>query len=330
MVVPPGRDGNRDCYRQTMRLALALLALIGSASAPLGSASAPLGGGAAAPALAAEGRTSLTVLTLNVLHGGPWSGFAGDGQQLERRMELIAEGIGALRPDVIALQEAAMSRRLGNVPERLARRLGLYHVYAPATTRVFGDGILSRLVIGALGFREGPAILSRFPILEWDVAGLPRCEHVLDPRVLLRARLGTPWGPIDVFSTHTSRDDCQARRVAALVGQRRNGLPSILMGDFNFGETSPAIRAMTEEAGFIDVYRHANPGALGATGMQRIDAPQPMARRRIDYIFLVPGLEVRGDVLGSRVVLDAPHRLPDGRALWPSDHHGVLAELALD
>ena len=27
-----------------------------------------------------------------------------------------------------------------------------------------GDGLLSRLVIGALGFHEGPAILSRFPI----------------------------------------------------------------------------------------------------------------------------------------------------------------------
>jgi endonuclease/exonuclease/phosphatase family metal-dependent hydrolase len=317
MVVPPGAMVAGTVTIVVMRLAVAfsLLAYLGSV--------------ACAPALAADGRASLTVLSLNVLHGGPWTGFAGDGQQLERRMDLIAEEIVALRPDVIALQEAAVSRRLGNVPERLARRLGLHHVYAPATTRVFGDGILSRLVIRALGFHEGPAILSRFPIAEWDVSGLPRCEHMLDPRVLLRARLDTPWGAIDVFSTHTSRDDCQARRVTALVGQRRNGLPSVLMGDFNLGESSPAIRAMTEEAGFVDVYRHANPDALGPTARQPIDAPQPMARRRIDYIFLVPGLEVRGDVLRSRVVLDAPHRLPDGRTLWPSDHYGVIAELAL-
>lgn len=298
-----------------MRLALALLTL--------------LVGTTCAPVRAADGQASLIVLSLNVLHGGPWSGFAGDGQQLGRRMDLIADELAALRPDVVALQEVAVSRRLGNVPERLARRLGLYYVYAPATTRIFGDGVLSRLVIGGLGFREGPAILSRFPIVEWDVSGLPRCEHVLDPRVLLRARLDTPWGPIDVFSTHISRDECQARRVTALVGQRRNGLPSILMGDFNLGETSPAIRAMTEETGFVDVYRRANPGVLGATARQPIDAAEPMARRRIDYIFLVPGLEVRGRVLRSRVVLDAPHRLADGRTLWPSDHYGVLAELAL-
>jgi endonuclease/exonuclease/phosphatase family metal-dependent hydrolase len=282
-----------------------------------------------APAAASDARASLTVLSHNVLHGGPWSGFAGDGQRLTRRVDLIADGLAALRPDVIALQEAAVSRRLGDVPEGLARRLSYHHVYAPATRYVFGDGVLSRLVVGALGFREGPAILSRFPILESEVYKLPRCQRALDPRVLLRARLDTPWGPIDVFSTHISRDDCQARRVAALVADRRNGLPSILMGDFNAIESSPAIRAMTEEAGFIDAFRRTNPDLAGATVWQRIDAPWAMARRRVDYIFLVPGLQSHGDVAASRVVLDAPRRFPDGTTLWPSDHYGVLAELVV-
>src|SRR5437899_12776880 len=85
------------------------------------------------PATASDERAPLTVLTHNVLHGGPWSGFAGDGERLERRMDLVGDELAALRPDVVALQEAAVSRRLGNVPERLARRLGYYHVHAPAT-----------------------------------------------------------------------------------------------------------------------------------------------------------------------------------------------------
>lgn len=280
-----------------------------------------------APANAADERAVLTVLSHNVLHGGPWSGFAGDGQRLEHRMALIADALASLRPDVIALQEAAVSRRLGDVTARLARRLGYHHVHAPATPYVFGEGILSRLVVGALGFREGPAILSRFPILESEVYELPRCQNRLDPRVLLRARLDTPWGPIDVFSAHIWRDECQARRVAALVAASRNGLPSVLMGDFNAVESSPAILAMTGEAGFIDAYRRANPDARGATVWQRIDAPQSTARRRIDYIFLVPGLAFPGAVAASRVVLDTPHRLADGTTLWPSDHYGVLAEL---
>jgi endonuclease/exonuclease/phosphatase family metal-dependent hydrolase len=284
---------------------------------------------AGAPAAASDRSAVLTVLSHNVLHGGPWSGFAGDGQRLGRRVALIADELAALRPDVVALQEAAVSRRLGNVPWRLARRLGYYYVHAPATRYVFGDGILSRLVVGALGFREGPAILSRFPIAESEVYELPRCQRRLDPRVLLRARLDTPWGPIDVFSTHISRDDCQARHVTSLVAQRRNGLPSVLMGDFNAVESLPVMRAMTEEAGFVDAYRRANPDVTGATVWQRIDAPWPMAHRRIDYIFLVPGREVHGDVAASRVVLDTPQRLADGSALWPSDHYGVLAELVV-
>jgi endonuclease/exonuclease/phosphatase family metal-dependent hydrolase len=281
------------------------------------------------PTVASGEPVSLRVLTHNVLHGGPWSGIAGDGQRLERRMELIGDALVALRPDVIALQEAAVSRRLGDVPDRLARRLGYHHVHAPATYYVFGDWFLSRLVVGALGFREGPAILSRFPILESEVYRLPRCQYALDPRVLLRARLGTPWGPIEAFSTHISRDDCQARRVADLVARHRNGLPSVLMGDFNAIESSPAIRAMTENDGFVDAYRRANPDVAGATVWQNVEAPGPMARRRVDYIFLVPGQQVHSEVAESRLVLDAPHRFPDGSALWPSDHYGVLAELLI-
>jgi endonuclease/exonuclease/phosphatase family metal-dependent hydrolase len=286
-----------------------------------------LGAMVAAPAGASDGSATLRVLSYNVLHGGPWSGFGGDGQRLERRVELIGDELAALRPDVVALQEVAVSRRLGDVAERLARRLGYHHVHAPATRYVFGDGMLSRLIVAALGFREGPAILSRFPIVESEIYHLPHCRHLVDPRVMVRARLDTPWGMMDVFSAHTAHDQCQAQRVAEVVVTRRNGLPSVLMGDFNALESSPAIRAMTEGAGFVDAFRRANPEAAGPTVWQQIDAPWRMARRRVDYVFLVPGLHVRGDVAASRIVLDTPHRLPDGSTLWPSDHYGVLADL---
>jgi endonuclease/exonuclease/phosphatase family metal-dependent hydrolase len=281
-------------------------------------------------AAAAETPVVVRVVSFNALHGGPWSGFTGDGHRLERRLELVAESLAALRPDVVALQEASVSRRLGNVPARLAERLGLHHVYAPATSHVFGDGLLSRLVVGALGFHEGPAILSRFPITAWDVHALPRCERYLDPRIVIRARLATQWGVLDVFSAHTSRDPCQVRRVAEIVGQHRNGIPSLLMGDFNNVETSAAIRALTDDAGFIDSYRHANPGARGVTVWQRVDGPFATASRRVDYVFLVPGLHLTGRVRASRVILDTPQQLADGTTLWPSDHYGVLTEVELE
>ena len=73
----------------------------------------------------------------------------------------------------------------------------------------------------------------------------------------------------------------------------------------------------------------ANPSAPGLTVWQRVEAPEPTVRRRVDYVFLVPGTELPGMVRGSRVVLDVPGARPDGRVLWPSDHYGVLADLAV-
>jgi hypothetical protein len=52
-----------------------------------------------------------------------------------------------------------------------------------------------------------------------------------------------------------------------------------------------------------------------------------MARRRVDFVFLVPGQATAGRVLRSQVVLDRPRHLEDSVVLWPSDHYGVLAEI---
>ncbi len=101
------------------------------------------------------------------------------------------------------------------------------------------------------------------------------------------------------------------------------------MGDFNATEDSPAITVLTQEAELTDAFRTANPTAPGPTVWQQVYASVPTVRRRVDYVFLAPGTAVPWRVLSSRVVLDAPGHLPDGRPLWPSDHYGVLAELEL-
>jgi endonuclease/exonuclease/phosphatase family metal-dependent hydrolase len=101
----------------------------------------------------------------------------------------------------------------------------------------------------------------------------------------------------------------------------------VLLGDFNAAEGSVAITALTEDAAFVDAYRTANPTLPGPTVWQRIEAPVPTVWRRVDYVFVIPGTESSGAVISSRVILDVPRHLPDGRVLWPSDHYGVLAEL---
>jgi endonuclease/exonuclease/phosphatase family metal-dependent hydrolase len=281
---------------------------------------------AATPAAACAEDRPLRLVTFNVLHGGPWAAFTGDDADLETRLALTIAQLQALDADVVALQESPVTRRRGDVAARVATALGLTHVYAPATERVFPFRFLGRLITGALGFVEGSAILSRFPIVATEVHDLPRCRRWLDPRVALRADVRTPAGVLAVFSTHTSRDDCQTRRVAALAAAHTG--PVVVMGDLNTAEGAPALEAFLEH-GFVDLFRAANPDARGATVWQRIREPSPTVVRRVDYVLLRPGDGFTADVVTSRVVLNTPGQRQDGGVLWPSDHYGVLAEVRL-
>src|SRR5262245_4985293 len=219
----------------------------------------------------------LCFVTLNLLHGGPLSGWTGRDSHLEARLDLVTEALQALAPDVVAVQEASWSRHRGEVAARLAERLGLNHVYAPSSMRVFGIPWLDRAGATVMDFAEGPAVLSRFPIVRSETFKLPQCGWRLDPRVLLVADLATPAGALRVFSTHISGHHCQAEAVAALVRERRGDTPGVLMGDFNAVESSPAITALTASAGVIDVFRAAHPDATGFTVYQPVMASERRA-----------------------------------------------------
>jgi endonuclease/exonuclease/phosphatase family metal-dependent hydrolase len=297
---------------------IALLSWFSLTAVSISVTGAQSGAGAAPP---------LTYVTFNLFHGGPLSGLMGDGQNLDHRLRLAAEELRDLHADIVGLQEATTIRQRGNVAARLASQLGLHHVYGQASSRFFGGNGIDRVVAALLNFGEGPAILSRYPILAWEVHDLPRCGRFMDSRVLLSATVRTPWGLLRVFSTHTRGDSCQTRRVGELVREQRGPLPSVLMGDFNAVAGSPAITALTDDMGFVDAFRVANPTEPGPTVWQQVDAPGPTVKRRVDYLFVIPGLEFPGRVLSSRVVLNAPRLLPDGTALWPSDHYGVFMEL---
>jgi len=271
----------------------------------------------------------LKCLTFNLLHGGVFSGLRGNGQDLDRRLEMVVEELRTLGVDLIGVQEASQGRERGNVAERLARQLGFHYVYAPASFRLFTSDTINSMIAWGMNLTEGPAIISRFPIVSWQAYDLSRCGRFTDLRVLLCAELQTPWGPLQACSTHTSGDLCQSKSVVDFIQDRRGSLPVLLMGDFNAPEHSPAIIALTHEAGFVDTFRAANPTAPGLTVWQRVYTSRPTVFRRVDYLFLVPGKETSGRVLSSRVVLDAPRQFPDGQVLWPSDHYGVLTEVEI-
>src|SRR2546427_197709 len=96
------------------------------------------------------------------------SEFAGRGQHLEERLTMVVRELRTLDADVVGVQEASRGRRRGDVAARLASALGFHHVYAPAAPRW-------PLVARVLGLEEGPAVLSRFPIVTSHAHPIDRC-----------------------------------------------------------------------------------------------------------------------------------------------------------
>jgi endonuclease/exonuclease/phosphatase family metal-dependent hydrolase len=121
----------------------------------------------------------LKCVTFNLLHGGPFSGLRGSAQDLTLRLEIAVAELRRLNPDVIGLQEASTSRARGNVAARLAARLGYHAVYVPASCRLFPGERVNAVLARVLNFTEGPAIVSRFPVIAWEARELPRSGHLV-------------------------------------------------------------------------------------------------------------------------------------------------------
>src|SRR5262249_62094525 len=109
-----------------------------------------------------------------------------------------------------------------------------------------------------------------------------------------------PARGLAAFSAHTSGDPCQAHAIADLVRTHAGALPAVVMGDFNAPESSPGVRVLTRETGFVDAFAFANPATPGFTDGQDLTSARATTTQRIDYIFLAPGRAVAGRVVGSR------------------------------
>jgi endonuclease/exonuclease/phosphatase family metal-dependent hydrolase len=264
----------------------------------------------------------LRCLTLNL-----WGAEA----PLERRMQVIAEGIRTLRPDVVALQEVReVPAELPNQAEALARAVGWHHVFAPATP--FGGG------------EEGLAILAREPILEHQAIELPHAQPT-ERRILLSARVGSADAGVWVHTTHLNyrlahgrqRED-QVQAIDASLAGRRTDRPQILMGDFNARPESDEIRWLRGLATlggrrtyYQDAWDRLHPGESGWTWARANPYTARLAflepDRRLDYIFVTPMRgDGRGSVHGCQIVFDKP--AADG--VFASDHFGLLAEIQVE
>ncbi|MBI5545673.1 MAG: endonuclease/exonuclease/phosphatase family protein [Deltaproteobacteria bacterium] len=260
---------------------------------------------------------SIRVVTLNL-----WN----DREQPERRLEVVAEGLRALEPDVVALQEVREGPFVAQATT-LARMLGLGSAFGVVDPSSPGGPV-------------GNAVLSRYPIDSVQNHSLPSSPD--DPRAALQARVRTPSTEVRVVSTHLSWEPQAAPRreeqVLALdeICQAPADAFVLLCGDFNTAPSAAVVRFLTgcdSLAGrgtfFRDAWARRHPSADGFT----YSSTNPCAvrwieqNRRIDYIFVRGPVLHHGEraVLDSRIVLDVP--AADGT--WPSDHFGVLAQIRL-
>jgi endonuclease/exonuclease/phosphatase family metal-dependent hydrolase len=261
--------------------------------------------------------TRVRVLTWNLWwRFGPW----------ERRRPAIAATLAALDPDVVALQEVWGEPGGTNFAAELAEGLGFDSAYA------------ARLELDGVQF--GNAVLSRWPITSSTPTPLPAPPEADEQRLVLRADVDGPRGPLQVFSTHLNwRFDHsavrqqQVRAIAEVVaGARPRTYPPVLCGDFNAVPDSDEIRMLTGRAAgpveglvFHDAWEAAGDGGPGHTWSNA----NPYAvldlepDRRIDYVLVGwPKAGGAGHVTSCEVVGTSP---VDG--VVPSDHYGVLAEL---
>jgi endonuclease/exonuclease/phosphatase family metal-dependent hydrolase len=264
----------------------------------------------------------LKLLTLNTWgRTGPWA----------QRRALIADGIRALDPHVVALQEVWQDG--ANSAQEIADAIG-------------GEWHLHYGAAWDTGERtEGNAVLSRFPITDSAVWPLPEPRHDHE-RNLAYAVVATPWGQLPVFVTHlswmmhqSSARLMQLQQVREWMKERapiQKGdaptdlLPPVLMGDLNAEPVSDEIRFLhgylADGYGFYlaDCFARCGDGP-GHTWHRSnaYAAREPHPDRRLDYILVRgPDRWRRGEPLAARVVLDQPR---DG--VFASDHFGVYAEL---
>lgn len=245
----------------------------------------------------------LTVISANLWHDWP------QYRRAQQRLEAFARLAEEQRADILLLQEVSRTTRF-RTDEWLAARLGMAYTYSRANGHL--DGI---------GFEEGLAVFSRYPLGEPVLRQLSAPGDKLVRRLALGAPVNSPCGNLLAFSVHlslTGRENSrEAASLADWVGELSNRLPALVGGDFNAGEGSRQIKALQRH--WLDTFRHLNPFADGATHELRWPWGGLLRRQRLDYIFLNAG-EQHWNVLEARHLQTpgAPH----------SDHRAVLLRLA--
>ena len=236
------------------------------------------------PGSAPGSASTFKVLVYNV-HAGK---DAGGKDNLQRVADVVRE----LDADIVLFQEVDKgTRRSSGVdqPAEYAKRTG-YHV-------AFGRSL------DYDGGEYGIAVLSRWPIRHDSAIHLPvdppqeRSGGSHEPRIAMSTVIASPFGDLAVFNTHidASGDDRwrlqEIRTITQLARSAvASGAPRVLFGgDFNSTPES-AVQVQLRASGFRDSWQTCGAG-------DGFSYPADTARKRIDYLFAIAGIQCTAAVV---------------------------------
>ncbi len=236
-------------------------------------------------------RTKIRLFNLNVLHGYP------DFEKQNHRYRDIVTEFKRLDADILVLQETWTVAPDGCMAERLGLELRCNFAYARA------NGLVSHI-----GFEEGGAILSRFPILEAKRIQLKPRSPWWENRVALQAKLDFQGlTTLTVVGVHLSNSPSADAQAEYLLDILRESPPDFLVGDFNSLPDSQAVKAIVKE-GYIEA-------------VPRNETAEPW----IDHVILSPRSQKLWALTDTSWVI-ATQPVPNAREAI-SDHDGILVEL---
>jgi len=230
-------------------------------------------------------------------------------QNLDRwpeRLPLVVAALAAADADVIGLQEVALPIRQDHLVAAELNRLAPDRPYAVHTAPKWGDSN-----------PEAVSLLSRIPVGKHEVLVLP-----VGGRVAQRIAVDLEGRPLHIVNTHLHHQpyddesvrEPQLRAILGWLGTAEALGSCVVMGDLN----------ATPESSTLRTSRPSLDSALptGVPTFPTALATGSLASVQIGHVLYSPGLLL----VSASLVAHHPH--PADPALYPSDHLGVLAELA--
>ncbi len=247
----------------------------------------------------------ITIVSANLWHDWP------KYRQCTARLESFASMVKAENADIVLLQEVSHRSDL-HVDTWLSERLGMASAYSRANGHEAG-----------IGFEEGLAVLSRFPIQNLYLQQLGSSANIFVHRLAMGVKVLSPTGAFAAISVHLGllkhQNTNQLAHLFTWINSTMGGSPAVIGGDFNTDENSPPLTHL--RSAWLDTFRHLHPHADGTTHELLAPWGSVVRRSRLDYIFLRPGKS-------TWKVLETRHL--DGLSGPHSDHRAVLTRLVLN